>query len=627
MTENTDARRHLPKLFAGFALLSAFYILSVLLKTGYISDDAYNSQISGTLIQNQMSLFDRTWNEIFGWMRGAGRFYPLSFGYTYPFFYYVKSLLAYKLVAVSVVIASVAFFALFLNVMSGSWVPGVLATLIAPALFQFRAWHDPLLGFAFLLPLVMLDMSVAFWAFAKSLTSPKRRWIWIAAIAYTCALMTYEISYLLCVCFAAIAWEQKRSVREALRASALFLGMGAFMVLLAFALKSKLNPYFNNAYLGVSIRWYFPHVYKTFFIQTYATLPLSWFLRAHDRLTGFLSPIELTFFLPFAGALTYLLRQFRTRLSARFFFGFGLALLAIPAVPLAVSSGYQDQLIGLGWGIGYLPVYLQYFGLLVVLLGLYQSGARALDARPRAAWGLAGVVALLITTIAVLHVGENRVVALGANRGFTFPRQVLHDSFKRGFLDSVPEGAIILRNARYPADHTWAYTTYTGRIWLLADPSELIEALGKLRKQASPKSLGALRMKDATEGVVPVHPVPAVGEWAEWLPTSAQRTEQVVDLSKWQVYALTFSFDYDRGKTGVVYLSRVDQLRYDPQRPESYSLRARDLRYFDYATKGTEKLTVPTEGLEFRSLIELSAKAPIAPAAFDPKGYPVKVPR
>jgi hypothetical protein len=594
-----------------FALISAAYLLWVLLGTGYISDDAYNSMIPGSLQQGQVALFDRTWAEIVGWIKGAGRFYPLSFGYTYPMFYYVRSLATYKVISFCFVLASVGTFALFLSALAGSWVMGALALVAVPVFFQFRAWHDPLLGFAFLLPLVMLYMGLAFYGFTRFLDSRRRGWFALAIVAYLAALMTYEVSYLLCVCFAFIAWERTRSVKRAFWESFPFLALGGGFVVLAFALKSRLNPYYNNSYLGVAINWYFPKVYKTLLIQTYAALPFSYFLRAKTRLTGFLFWWELAFFVPFLAALAYLLRRAASRLTPVFFFGFGGSLVLIPAVPLAVSSGYQEQLMGLGWGMGYLPVYLQYFGMFLVFVGGYLALSRWIGERRRAQGGLAVFAALLMTVMAVLNLGQNRVVAHEANRVFKYPRDVLDSSLREGILADVPDGAILIRNGRFPADHTWNFTKQTGHIWLHAEITELLQELEKQRRTKLPPPAGAHRLDPAT-GLGPIYPVPSTPDLAFNLKPVARGKRVRVDLRPWQIYGFTFDYDSSQGKTGTVYLSRLDQLDYDPDNLLDYHLAARDLKTFDFATKRVETIDLGGKAIDFRAAIEQSSQIPLA---------------
>ena len=54
-------------------LFISIYNFGVLLKTGFVGDDAYNSMIKGAIINQNISLNDRILSEIKGWTFGAGR--------------------------------------------------------------------------------------------------------------------------------------------------------------------------------------------------------------------------------------------------------------------------------------------------------------------------------------------------------------------------------------------------------------------------------------------------------------------------------------------------------------------------------------------------------------------------
>ena len=71
-------------LILDFALiLWITYVLFPLLNVGFISDEAYNSQILGKNITEGVSLWNRLYSEIHGWLTGAGRFWPFNWFYKY----------------------------------------------------------------------------------------------------------------------------------------------------------------------------------------------------------------------------------------------------------------------------------------------------------------------------------------------------------------------------------------------------------------------------------------------------------------------------------------------------------------------------------------------------------------
>ena len=86
-----------------FLLLWLAWMLFPLFLSGFISDDAYNSQIQGVLLHHNISLFDRIVSEISNWL-SLGRFNPLNWIVLYSYFYLFPSLLLYKLFAFFIVV-------------------------------------------------------------------------------------------------------------------------------------------------------------------------------------------------------------------------------------------------------------------------------------------------------------------------------------------------------------------------------------------------------------------------------------------------------------------------------------------------------------------------------------------
>ena len=49
----------------------------------------------------------------------------------------------------------------------------------------------------------------------------------------------------------------------------------------------------------------------------------------------------------------------------------GLIFFLAPPVLISISKKYQTELIPFGFGMGYIPVYIQYYGLLMCLAGVF----------------------------------------------------------------------------------------------------------------------------------------------------------------------------------------------------------------------------------------------------------------
>ena len=63
-----------------------FYLLiGPMVHSGYTGDDAYNSQIYGDVLRQGITVWQRYYNEVSGWLTGAGRFYPFGLGLFYSY--------------------------------------------------------------------------------------------------------------------------------------------------------------------------------------------------------------------------------------------------------------------------------------------------------------------------------------------------------------------------------------------------------------------------------------------------------------------------------------------------------------------------------------------------------------
>jgi hypothetical protein len=589
-------------------LLFALVALQIapLLELGYVTDDAYNSQIKGTLVQSGQSLFGRTYDEIRGWTLGAGRFYPLSFGYTYPLFYFVTSLQAYRLIAFFAILLGVAVTASFLAVWFKNRSLGVAVFLVTGSFLQTRAWHDPLLGFGFLVPMVFLFVSASLFLFVRSIDQKSRRLLLFAWLLYVVPCLTYEIAYFMSALFFLVALERKQSFKIAIKTAAPFLVTAGLFVVLALVLKSKLNPYFSNAYPGANIKWYFPHVYKTFFVQAWSSFPLSYFLKVRPELASILNVQTVFIGFAFAGASGLAMFLAKSVSKVWTLALFGLALIAVPSAPLALSEGHQKTLLDAGFGYGYIPVFVQYFGaaLLVIALSVLVSRIRMVSLRVLAQVMLACFVGF----VASVHRGHTMQIVKQINPSLKFPRTTLEASLKHGFLDSVPEGSIIVRNERWPGDHSWNYSTHTGKSWTIVTP----ELFAGFLETSSQKDVVDVHKTNPGFRSLPI-PARNAPMFPKLDPLIWTRVEgqKVLNLSKWPVYALGYLFDAHHGRFGRVYLSRVDSVVLSADQKSVASLVARSVTVFDLSTSAVATHEFGSRAIDFAKVF---AK-PISPTA------------
>ena len=140
---------------------------------------------------------------------------------------------------------------------------------------------------------------------------------------------------------------------------------------------------------------------------------------------------------------------------------FSLCALLGPALAIA-ASGHQKELIDAGFGYGYLPVFIQYFGSCVLFL-LLLLFIKDLSSGPHYKKVFFVLIWLVVFSVGAITREENILIVKESNKFYKYPRELLGESIKNGLLDDVGEKDLILRNERYPSDYHWFYSMKTNK--------------------------------------------------------------------------------------------------------------------------------------------------------------------
>lgn len=566
------------------AILSGFYLLSPLYTTSYISDDSYNSLVRGQLLHNGMTVWEFTLQSIEYWIFQAARVFPLP-NYHVPLHYFVQSLLLYKVLVVLVTLASVWAFAWFLSLLTGSAKFGWMAVLSVPALFQLRAWHDPLLAFHFFVPCLALFLMLAFGFFQRHLNSMRpssldRAW---SVGFFFLALMTYEVAFTCFIFFPLLAWRQTRSLKASCRQAWPHLALFSLVVGVTFLLRSPLNPRFTRAY-EVIATFRLKEALQATAMQISASLPLSYYLKIHAPLKKWIVPTDYLFFPLFLFCAYGIARDLAPSKGVRTLFWIGLPLV-IGMGMIGGFSSHQTEILGVGWGMGYLPVFIGYLGVALVGTGIFAWALSRWEGR-KAQTILAGLVSVGVGAIAFMTLLQNRAVAHEANTFYKFPRDVLVASLRAGVLRDVPEDATIVINGRFPIDHMWGFSNYLGkRVWVMS-PAKLVET-----RRA--------RFRGATNP-----------------PDS--RTE---DLSRQNFYVLTYQYDRFNGQTGTIYAGKLVQIRWNEKSPEPTALNSPELNLYSFGSGEIRRVPLDKAFINFVPLMRKSEEPPASVSDFDVSAF------
>ena len=432
---------------AGILLVTACS-LAMLIRSGYFWDDAVNSTAYLAEKKDSIPTF-RHVLDFMGKYLKLGRINVLSV--YYYFFFYIENVSVYKALIILSILADQLIFRKVLMEFGVPLSGARLGMLLIPLMLQTRAYQDPVSGFYSLMQLLTAEMLLCAFFLSRWLRTGKGRELALSLLCFTVGLLTYEVCFpfLLMVCL--LIWVRRKDLGRAVRDSLPFIGVA--VLLLAAVAVIRTTAVMQVEYPGVAFSLDPVRILRAFYRQLIAGLPLSFYSAGYQATVldkfypaasfmnydfgSFLRSVELTDLLILAAAL-FLVRKAddgdrENRSKPAELAVLGLSFAVLPTVTVAMSERYQGQLMA---GLGYLPVYIQYYGIAVLLLSLTM-----ILKRERA------VLALCLsafTVILLLNLQNNRAVTAVMNRSFYDPRNAGEAALRGGILDFLPEDAALV---------------------------------------------------------------------------------------------------------------------------------------------------------------------------------------
>lgn len=427
-------------------LVFAVFFLRPLVESGFVCDDVPNSYTAGLIRLGEGGLKRCIHHHNRQWMEG-GRFFPIAVAVTYAAHAYLITATPYKCFVLLLVLVNLLQFYWLLQLWKVPPAVAQLGTLTLVLLLQMRFFPDPLLSFAGILQIVAGEFLLSAICLQKYLDTGRRAWLIGGGVVYGCSLMTYEISYAFLPILLAQAYFHCRRWPAALAATRphwiTALLLGSYVLGLRFHIPmTDDHPY--------KIHWKPNWIFDVLYRQATSALPLSYGLstpyRPHWDFARLAGRAENWGMLLAAGTLTLALcwslrstAAAEPRRPLRPLLVLGLMTWILPALPLAFSSKYHQWVSSPG--LGYLPVYVQYFG--VALLAV--SAMSWLAAAERWQRPLAALLLAANGCVALATFDTNcRVVQMNDTASETESRRNLELALSAGVCDMVPEGSTIL---------------------------------------------------------------------------------------------------------------------------------------------------------------------------------------
>ncbi|MGD0052575.1 MAG: hypothetical protein ABSD03_12300 [Vulcanimicrobiaceae bacterium] len=417
--------------------LLGFIVIAPALQTGWYADDAFYWALPGTLAARHESLLAAIEHAIVLWLVGNARFYPGLVVEKYLVFATFTNLLAYKAFLIATTLVTLELFrrcvARYTSLATGN-----LAALAACAILQERAYHDAILAYNAMPQFVAIAMLLSLLAFADVLDRGRLGARALALGCFVLAAITYEEVYAFGLLYLALAKARGRTWVAALRASSPFLGISVLLILLAAALHVAFPVHSLYALSFAPLP-----VLRTGLEQIAAAFPLVYWAADPNGIFGrvnledFLrnAPLDPLVGATFAVAAWLALRQVageRIRLAP--LCTIGALIVVLPAFPVALLAKYQDELRP---GLGYLPVFVEYFGVaLLIVAGML--ALRRLRARRTATLVCALAVGLVAAMTQATNVHVARALAPERDA-----QLALQQALQHGLLRGIPDGATV----------------------------------------------------------------------------------------------------------------------------------------------------------------------------------------
>ncbi len=373
---------------AALALVAAALIAAPVLGTGFYGDDASDANLNGALALRHVSVLQATMATAALWVEANGRLFPAYVAEKYAVFHVLPGVVAYKLFLFVLTLAAIAVFMAFVRRIGGGGL-GALAGFFVALCLQMRGYHDALYAYNGMIQIMLLVLLASLWCWRVFLERGGVAWAVAAIVLYAGNCLTYEFSYLFFPLYAVVS--PATSPRALLRSVGPFAALTALAAVTAVLLRAHAAIAPSSAYaIGSN-----PLSYATALLQQLAAaLPLSYYgwnpsgifprpPHLFDGSSGYAFDWWVALFC--AAVAFVLLRGVAQDAEAgsvwplRRLLWLGLGLWLLPAPLVALSVKYQREL---QWGIGYLPVLIEAFGVALVLTVTVAALLRA--ARPAA---------------------------------------------------------------------------------------------------------------------------------------------------------------------------------------------------------------------------------------------------
>ena len=459
-----------------------FVILFPVLQSGYSGDDQMNSLNPSVAKFNGISLSSLTWADFRHWVTEQGRFYPGAFYANYVWSVF-SQVIYYKIFVLFNVCLNIILFYVLLRVLGFRKATSMLFCLSALGMLQLRLYHDAVLSFACLLLVLTTYLFSSLILFIKYLDSRKVSLLVLSLILFLCALLTYEVAYLFCIIFAAVAVNKLREWKLGAKLAIPYFLLSGIIILVSLYLRS-LTGVITERYTVSNNAL---DILKTYYFQLVASLPMSYysinprniFSQKILNVIRNVQAQDIVVALSLTGSLIYVWIKGAFGGQKKLTAIVGALLFFLPNMLTSVSITIQKDMF---WGVGYLPIYLSYFGAIICIVSGFLYVGEIIEGKRLLKNVFLITCSLLMFVFVCITAQDNRIVVGRFNAFTKYPRELLAMYLSGQDRTDLSADSVIVISGTYWFENKYLFYQQTGIKYQVITEEEFIKNKDKLIK-------------------------------------------------------------------------------------------------------------------------------------------------
>lgn len=435
-------------------------VLSPMLNSGFISDDSWSSTLSS--YPNLRTMLAATYEQILTQLKFHGHLGILSTLLGNAVYFFTQhDVLLYKIFILAMIVINIGLFEHFINRLSLSRILGLMSIISLPLLFQFRNYHDPILSFAGQQQLILTTLLISLLFLLDYFDTGKKSKFWLSVLFYFLCLQVYENTYSFFL-FHLLVIFLKAERKDFIKLSLPFVVLPVLLATILVGFKH----YHPSTYPGTAVSFDIFRIFQTFLKQISAAFPFSYVLFfinktiSYDRYSIYHHDIPHLLLLVFSST-TFVYYFCKTALigdrvfPVKYILFFGLLFLLVPGMIISLSQKYQEELT---WGIGYLPVYISYFGTSLLIAVLLSFVLKHVVGKKMLGYTIGLFLGLLFCSAIAINYVNNRIVVDNLNYTFLYSRGIIEEAAKNGLFKPVENSSLLYINGNHHWDGYYAQT-------------------------------------------------------------------------------------------------------------------------------------------------------------------------